>query len=197
MTTEEQKTNSAVEPEAPTRVWLLALAPCLLVSAGFLQSSPAAPQQAIPPASQVTATAGQETKPGAGGDLATIIQSRCTNFLGYNVVVHNDGSATVEIRGGTQQFPPGTIDTTTLRGLLTKIGDVSKIPTGVCMKSASFGTTTKIAYAGRTSGDLQCLQQQASGGDPALLQASQDLAKFVLTTRNQLKIDTRRVIPNQ
>jgi hypothetical protein len=197
MTTETQKANQpdAAEAEAPTRRWMLIFGLYFVILS--LLACPAAAQQATSPSSQPTATAGHGAKPGGGGDLATIIESRCTNFLGYNVVVHNDGSATVEIRGAMQQFPPETIDTTKLRSPLTTIGDVSRIPIGFCAKSASFGTTTKIAYAGKTSGDLQCVQQQASGGDPALLQASQDLAKFVMTTRNQLKIDARRVIPDQ
>jgi hypothetical protein len=80
-----------------------------------------------------------------------------------------------------------------LRRLLTGIGDVSRIPTGVCPKSVSFGTRTQIEYAGKTSGDLQCIRQQASGGDQALLQASEDLGRFVRTTLSQLKIDDRRV----
>jgi hypothetical protein len=179
----------------------------LLACAGLLHGSSAAARQATPPVRQATATVAQETKPGAGGDLATIIQSRSTNTRSYNVVIHNDGSAAVEFNGAglvssnapaqSQQFPPGTIDTHRLRSLLTQIGDVSRIPIGFCMKSASFGTTTRISFVGKKSGDLQCVQQQASGNDPALLQASQDVAKFVRTTLNQLKIDARRVIPNQ
>lgn len=214
MTTEAQKANQPhrVEAEALTRRWGLILGLYmvilnLLASEGLLQSSSAAARQATSPSSPATATAAQETKPGAGGDLATIIQSRSTNTRAYNVVIHNDGSAAVEFSGAghissnapaqSQQFPPGTIDTHRLRSLLAQIGDVSRIPIGFCAKSASFGTTTRISYAGKKSGDLQCVQQQASGGDPALLQASQELGKFVRMILNQLKIDARRVIPNQ
>lgn len=181
--------------------------PLALAFAGLLQSSPTAAQQAITPASQATATAGQETKQGVERNLATIIQSRSTNTRGYKVVIHNDGSATAEIGGASfasriepprsQQFPPGTIDTRTLRRLLAQIGDVSKIPTGGCAKSVSFGTRTQIAYAGRTSGDLQCIRQPASGGDQALLQASEDLGRFVQATFSQLKINDRRSSSNQ
>jgi hypothetical protein len=173
----------------------------------LLQSSSAAAQPAITPASQATATAGQETKQDVEGILATIIQSRSTNTRAYKVVIHNDGSATAEISGASfgsriepprsQQFPPGTIDTKTLRRLLTRIGDVSRIPTGACAKSVSFGTRTQIEYAGKTSGDLQCIRQQASGGDQVPLQASEDLSRFVRTTLSQLKIDDRRIILTQ
>jgi hypothetical protein len=177
--------------------------PLALAFAGLLPNSPAAAQRAITQENQATSTAGQETKPGVEGDLATIIQSRSTNSRGFSVVIHNDGSATAEISGASfasrvepprsQQFPAGTIDTKTLRRLLAEIGDVSKIPTGACMKSASFGTRTQITYAGKTSGDLQCQGQPASGGDQAPMQASEDLRRFVRTTLSQLKINDRRV----
>jgi len=180
--------------------------PLVLVFAGLLPSSPAAGQQAITPENrQVTATAQQET--GAKGILATITQSRSTNTLGYRILIYNDGSATAEIAGASsalrtepsrsQEFPPGAIDTKTLRRLLTEIGDVSKIPTGGCAKSASFGTRTQIMYASKTSGDLQCIRPKASDGDQAPQQASEDLGKFVKTTLGQLKINDRRIGSNQ
>jgi hypothetical protein len=188
-------------------VGLVRTFPLALAFAGLLQSSSAAAQQAITPENQATATAGQEMKPGVEGNLATIIRSRSTNTRGYKVAIHNDGSATAEISGASlavrlepprsQRFPPGTIDTKTLRRLLTQIGDVSRIPTGGCAKSVSFGTRTQIAYAGKTSGDLQCIRQQASGGDQAPLQASEDLSRFVQTALDQLKINDRRVSPTQ
>ena len=141
-------------------------------------------------------------KQGVEGNLATIIQSRSTNTRVYKVVIRNDGSATAEISGGSlafrsepprsQQFPPGTIDTKTLQRLLTEIGDVSKFP-----KSVSFGTRTQITYAGKTSGDLQCVRRQAPGGDQGPLQASEDLGRFVQTTLSQLKIIDRRINSNQ
>lgn len=173
-----------------------------LAFAGLLQSRPAAAQQATASASQATTTAGQETKSSVEEDLATIIQSRSTNTLGYRVGIHNDGGATVVTIGATyamvakREYAPGTVDTKTLRRLLTAIGDVSRIPTGKCMKSVSFGTTTQIAYGGKTSGDLQCVRQQASGGDQALQQASEDLARFVLTSLSLLKVNTRPVSSN-
>jgi hypothetical protein len=145
----------------------------------------------------------QETKPGAGDILTVITESRSTNTRGYKVVIHNDGSAIAEIGSASfagrteppesQQFPPGTIDTKTLRRLLTEIGDVSRIPTGGCAKSVSFGTRTQITYAGKTSGDVQCIRQQSSEGHEAQLQAAEDLGSFVQTTLGQLKIDDRRI----
>jgi len=205
--TDRVSKRGAVGQQAPTRRWLFGLGLHLatlnlIASAGLLPSSPVALQRST--ASQATAAADQETKPGVGGDLATIIQSGSTNTIGYNLVIHSDGSAAgMPIIRSTRavavgrEYPPGTIDTKKLQRLLTVIGDVSKIPIGVCMKSASFGTTTKISYAGKVSGDLQCIQHQPSGGDEALLQSSEDLAALVATILHQLKLDTRHVSPNQ
>lgn len=124
-----------------------------LTFSGLPQSNPAAPRPATP-------AAGQETEHGVEGNLATILQSGSTNTRSYKVVIHNDGSATAEISGApairksepatSQQFPPGTINTRIMRRLLAEIGDVGKIPTGGCAKSASFGTRTQITYAGKT-----------------------------------------------
>jgi hypothetical protein len=192
----------------PMYAVLLSVLPLVLAFAGLLPNNPVAAQQAITSEyHQATATAEQEMKQGVEGILATITQSRSTNTRGYKVVIHNDGSATAEVGGASvvlrtepsrsQQFPPGAIDTKTLRRLLTEIGDVSRIPTGGCPKSVSFGTRTQITYASKTSGDLQCIRQQASDVDQAPLKASEDLGRFVQTTLGQLKIDDRRIGSNQ
>lgn len=190
----------------PMNAVLLSVLPLVLMSAGLLSSNPVAAQQAITPGNH-QATAEQEMKQGVEGILAIITQSRSTNTRGYNVVIHDDGSATAEIGGAnfglhtepsrSQRFPPGTIDTKTLRRLLTEIGDVSRVPTGGCAKSVSFGTRTQITYASKTSGDLQCIRRQASDVDQAPLQAAEDLGRFVQTTLGQLKIKDRRVGSNQ
>jgi hypothetical protein len=187
----------------PVFAGLVRTIPLALAFAGLLQSNPTAAQHAVASASQATVKADQETKQGVEEILATIIQSGSTNTRAYKVVIHNDGSATAEIGGASsdsrtepprsQQFPPGTIDTKTLRRLLMVIGDVSRIPIGACEKSVSFGTRTQINYASKTSGDLQCIRQPASGGDQALLQASEDLGRFVQTSMSQLKINVKRV----
>ena len=177
-----------------------------VVFVGLLHPSPATAQPAIM-SGERQATVGPETgqpaNPNAPEVLAVITQSRSTNTRGYTLAVHNDGSATAEIDGATvaghteptrsQQFPAGTIDTKTLRNFLTEIGDVSKIPTGGCAKSVSFGTRTEITYAGKTSGDLQCIRQEPSEGNQPALEAGEDLGRFVQTTLGQLKINNRRL----
>ncbi len=192
----------------PTNAVLLSIVLLIFVFAGLLPGNVSSAQQATTPENhQAKPTANQETKQGVEGILATITQSRSTNTRGYQVVINNDGSATAEISGAnfglrtepsrSQQFPHGTIDTKTLRRLLTEIGDVSRIPTGSCAKSVSFGTRTQISYASKTSGDLQCIRAQASEADQAPLKASQDLGRFVQTTLGQLKINDRRIGSNQ
>ena len=202
MRIEKKSGNGPMDP------FLLSVLPLLLAFAELLPSNPIAAQQTITPENnQATATAEQETKQGVEGILATITQSRSTNTRGYKVVIRNDGSATAEIGGASfglrtepsrsQQFPPGTIDTKMLQRLLTEIGDVSRIPTGGCAKSVSFGTRTEITYAGKTSGDLQCIRPQASDADQAPLKTSEDLGRFVQTTLGQFKINDRRIGSNQ
>jgi hypothetical protein len=173
-----------------------------VVFAGLLQGSLVFAQQWIAPARPATAL-GQEAQISAEGILATILQSGSTNTRAFQLFIRNDGSATVQFGDAksdppqAQRLPSGTVDATTLRRLLTEIGDVSRIPTGDCAKSASFGTRTQISYAGKTSGDLQCILHEALGGDQMLLDSSEDLGRFVQSTLSQLKIDNRRVILSQ
>jgi len=178
----------------------------LLAFAGLFPVGVGAAQQAVTPDSRKDSAAQEkEMTQGAPTILATVIQSRSTNSRGYKLVIFDDGSATAKIGAGAGmaapaaapaplQFPSGTIDTKTLRRLLTAIGDVTRIPTGGCMKSVSFGTRTLITYAKKTSGDLQCIRETEADGDQALLQASRDLGEFVQTTLGHLKINDRRMV---
>jgi hypothetical protein len=166
----------------------------------FLQAFLIAALLQVPAASQLPPQNGGG-KEQASGEIATIIQSPSTNTPGFKIVIHEDGSATEEVsqfrgpsnaQSQTRQYPPGSIDTNTLHRLLTTIGDVSKIPTGFCPKSVSFGTRTQIAYNGKVSGDLQCVRAQASETDPSLLHASQELSKFVQNIVKQARVPAGR-----
>ncbi len=44
---------------------------------------------------------------------------------------------------------------------LERTADLERLPVQPCMKSASFGTTTIITFAGKTSPDLQCASDAA------------------------------------
>jgi hypothetical protein len=172
---------------------------------GLLRAGPGSSRQASTmPAGQASPAGEEQSQHSAGDVLAVIVQSRSTNTLGYRLVIHIDGSATAEIGSGatggqlrSQPFAPGAIDVAALRRLLDEIGDVSRIPTGFCPKSVSFGTRTEITYAGKTSGDLQCVQPQPSQVDAAPLAASKNLAKFVRTILDRLKVNDRRFSPNR
>lgn len=170
----------------------------LTVLVGLLPASLRAVGQTVVPENKST-LAQEEAKQDAEGGLPTIIQSGSTNTLPYKVVIRDDGSATAKI-GDTgsarlQQFPPGTIETKALLRLLARIVDVSKIPTGSCPKSVSFGTRTEISYAGKTSGDVQCIRENASGRDQVDLQAGEELSEFVRMTLRQLNIKAVRFGP--
>jgi hypothetical protein len=186
--------------------------PIALAFAGLLQYGAAGAQQPDTPATPGASAgqgAGQEAKQdasrGAEGILATILQSGSTNTRAYKVAIHNDGSATAEFNdprsdsrnAPPQRFPAGTVDVLTLQRLLIEIGDVSRIRTGECAKSTSFGTRTQISYAGKASGDLQCILHESLGGDQLLLHSSEDLGRLVQRVLGQLRIDSRRIISNQ
>ena len=145
-------------------------------------------------AHEATPEAQRQTNMVGEGFLANILQSRSTNSRAYNVAIHNDGSATGQMGGERLAFPPGTIDTATLRRLLNTIGDVSKIPTETRMKSASFGTRTQIEYGAKTSGDLQSVPQQTCDTDSIQMRASQELSNFVQAILSQLKIGAKPVV---
>jgi hypothetical protein len=177
-----------------------------LALATLLRASPGAARQSTAATiGQAQMPAEQQVEQRPKGVLAVITQSHSTNSLGYRLVIHHDGSALAEIgkadveggagRSRSQRFPPGTVDTVALQRFLDEIGDVSKIPTGFCPKSVSFGTRTEITYARKTSGDLQCVRPQPSEVHQAPLQASEELGKFVRTTLSRLKINDRRFGP--
>jgi hypothetical protein len=138
--------------------------------------------------------------------LATIVQSRSTNTRGYKVAIHSDGGATITISSVAsfthsesslaETLPKGTVDVTRLRSLLAQIGDVSRLPTGHCPKSVSFGTTTAISYAGKTSGDLQCLREAAQPGASVPMETAQELKQCVQAILGELKVNDRRMAPN-
>jgi hypothetical protein len=91
-------------------------------------------------------------------DRAVITQTASTNTKGYVITVSATGTATVETGGLTRsvQIPAPLADR--LYADLDRAGDLAALPAGSCMKSASFGTRTEIAYRGARSPDLGCAQ---------------------------------------
>lgn len=82
-----------------------------------------------------------------------------TNLPGWILVIQQDGSGQLNYLQNIS-FPPKTFNK--LVDIVNKVGDVSKIPSGNCVKSASFGSITTIEFHGVSSGDMQCVSDEAS-----------------------------------
>ena len=111
---------------------------------------------------------------------AVIANSGSTNAAGFTVVVTPDGAATVRQYDGSKQKVVGAPQTRWLFALLQAAGPLDALGLAHCMKSASFGTSTRIAWNDRTSGDLSC------GGDAT----SRELARTIGVIVRQLDIVT-------
>ena len=113
----------------------------------------------------------------AGAPVAECSESASTNSGAILVLVYSDGSATRTVGspnwgtpydcpdggcncstcpGSTSYYPPGS--QTHFLEDLRAVGDLSNIHGTWCGKSASFGTTTTVTSDGKTSVDLQCMQ---------------------------------------
>jgi hypothetical protein len=93
-------------------------------------------------------------------DGAVIVDSGSTNSLGYKIEVWSDGRATLAARGnGTQPAAKSfTMSQTAIARFFADLkaardGKATGVP---CMKSASFGTTTRVYWHGWMSPDLDC-----------------------------------------
>jgi hypothetical protein len=106
--------------------------------------------------------------------VATIVVSLSTNSSEIDVAVYSDGSAertlgpsrpagTTSLDPQPKSYPAGSPEVLMFLCDLAAAGDVSAIPIrGDCGKSVSFGTTTTVTAGGKTSGDLQCLQNASA-----------------------------------
>jgi len=91
------------------------------------------------------------------GPSATISDSGSTNRKAFTIIVQTDGSASVSQNNANRT---GTISVSLANQFFSDLRanvPVSKYPISpTCSKSASFGSTTTIAYQGSTSGDVSC-----------------------------------------
>jgi hypothetical protein len=69
--------------------------------------------------------------------------------------------------------------------VVSEIGNVGKIQLEVCGKSASFGSRTYISYRGETSGDIQCVSQNAPEPQPELNKALADAMLTIACYQNE------------
>jgi hypothetical protein len=87
---------------------------------------------------------------------ALIVNSGSTNFQGFTLILGEDGEAELKQGNSTfQKYLPQTF-TSRLFADLRAAGALDALPQSRCMKSASFGTTTRISYRGKTSPDISC-----------------------------------------
>lgn len=99
-------------------------------------------------------------------DGAVIVDSGSTNTSGYRIEVWSDGNATIVLqnRGVTRSAPkPFTIAPAVAAQFFAslKAARTANVSTLPCMKSASFGTTTRITWHDWTSPDLDCPSDHA------------------------------------
>ena len=97
-------------------------------------------------------------------DAATIHNSGSTNTAGYTITLWSDGSGNVSMQSGNPRAIAIAPALTTrffndLRAARAENGPVQH-----CMKSASFGTTTIVAWHAWQSPDLQCPAFSANMG---------------------------------
>jgi hypothetical protein len=87
---------------------------------------------------------------------AVIVNSGSTNFQGFSLIVSQDGEAKLKQGDSTSQTDLPQTLTTRLFADLRAAGALDALPASRCMKSASFGTTTRIFYRGKASPDISC-----------------------------------------
>ena len=102
-------------------------------------------------------------------DSALVTNSGSTNTLGYRIELHPDGSATVAMVRGPSASPSPAKSFTVPSGLAKQFftdlaaARQAKTVTQPCMKSASFGSSTYVAWQGWRSPDLSCPPGDAAG----------------------------------
>lgn len=105
----------------------------------------------------------------ASRDSATIVNSGSTNTLGYSIQIWSDGKASIALQskgGGSEStaktftVPAATAARFFADLAAARAGNATTVP---CMKSASFGTSTRINWQGWESPDLSCPPKDALG----------------------------------
>ena len=112
---------------------------------------------------------------------ALIVDSGSTNTGGYQITVHTDGTVAV---AGAHLAKRTTIPVTLAQRFFADLraaGDLSALPSAHCMKSASFGSTLRVAYLGKASPDLSCPSPSTAGR--TLTEDTQAITDAVITPR--------------
>ncbi|HEX3549743.1 MAG TPA: hypothetical protein VHT53_05175 [Candidatus Elarobacter sp.] len=87
---------------------------------------------------------------------ALIVDSGSTNRAGYRLRVYADG--TTALQQGDVPIRKHVSETLVKRFFadLEAAGPLDRLPAGTCMKSASFGSVTRVGYRGALSPDVTC-----------------------------------------
>ena len=93
--------------------------------------------------------------PTAAGE-ALIVDSGSTNRAGYRLRVYADGTTALQQGDAAlrKHVPPALVQR--FFADLRAAGPLDALPRAACMKSASFGSSTYVAYRGKMSPDLTC-----------------------------------------
>jgi len=94
---------------------------------------------------------------------AVIVNSGSTNLAGYRIEVAPDGHTQITQGMATRSIDLPAPLVTRFYADLAAAGPLDALPVQPCMKSASFGSRTTLAYKMKTSADLQCGQTSAAG----------------------------------
>jgi hypothetical protein len=127
----------------------------LFLAALFSHSEPATTVSPVPAAlSSVTPLA--SSVPAARPSDVVIVNSGSTNTLGYRLDVHSDATVDVTQAGETVRKSVTRAQLADLMDAVKAAGPLGALPSGRCMRSASFGSFTRVTYAGETSSDIGC-----------------------------------------
>jgi hypothetical protein len=130
------------------------------------------------PAGDAQATAPPAALPAASPGDALVRNSGSTNAPGYVFIVHPDATVDAVINGAVERKTIGHAQAAWLFARLSADAPLANVGGG-CMRSASFGSTTTIAYGGEVTADLGC-------GGPA----ARELTRTIGIIRGQIGLAT-------
>jgi hypothetical protein len=89
-------------------------------------------------------------------DEALIVNSGSTNSAGYRLRVYADGTTALQQGDAAVRKHVSLALVKRFFADLRAAGALDALPRGGCMKSASFGSSTTVAYRGKLSPDVSC-----------------------------------------
>jgi hypothetical protein len=145
---------------------LLAAQVVALAVAAAVSSSPPVSGGSAEPLGAAATSGAVASLPTPGPNDVVVENSGSTNTFGYRILVRPDATVYVLQNGAIHRTIADKADVTHFLAAVKAAGPLSAMTSGHCMRSASFGSSTRITYAGESTGDLTC------GAGPA----AQDLA---------------------